>query len=106
MTCEECRQLLESHALDALTGRNLRRVQHHLSSCPDCAAVLADYEAILGDMTEALVEPTPPRAPSDTWNRIESRLGSSRRWLPEQTATRWQLALTSLLLLTLGLSVI
>ncbi|GLV59531.1 hypothetical protein KDH_63570 [Dictyobacter sp. S3.2.2.5] len=60
MNCEQVRDLLSAYLDDQLTANERQYVDAHLSSCPQCASVLADYrrfDALLAQLPR--VTPTP-----------------------------------------------
>lgn len=74
MKCSECRDLITSYALDALTGNEREQVRAHLESgCQQCAAELNDVEALLAHLPLTL-DPVVPSVEikSRLMNRIQA----------------------------------
>ncbi|MFN8537667.1 MAG: zf-HC2 domain-containing protein [Thermomicrobiales bacterium] len=57
--CRELRPLLSAYMDNELTPDELRVVQAHVATCPDCAAVLREYRQVRSSM-RALSQPVPP----------------------------------------------
>jgi anti-sigma factor RsiW len=71
MTCDEARGLIDALIDGELDAGHARDVEAHVTACPRCAAVLADFRA----MREALAAPAlRHQAPAALRARIESAL--------------------------------
>ena len=104
MTCAERRDsifLLEADALEPAEADALR--EHLGSGCPICAGVLAEAQAMLGEVASAIAPVAPPL---DTANKLMSRIekrnrdGASEAAAPIRlptTASRWKIWSTALL---------
>lgn len=60
--CDELRDLLPSYVLGAATPDETARVETLLLECPEGAAELPDYAALLGEMTLTVAPVQPPAA--------------------------------------------
>lgn len=70
MTCEELALLLPDHLENALDAAQRAAVERHVAGCADCAALVADLEAIRAEAASL-----PLLAPSrDLWSGIEERI--------------------------------
>jgi anti-sigma-K factor RskA len=58
--CRLIEPLLAAYALDSLDGEQRELVNAHLPGCADCNALLADYQAIIGELALTVPEADPP----------------------------------------------
>jgi Anti-sigma-K factor rskA/Putative zinc-finger len=70
MSCDEFVELLEGYALGALEADERARVDAHLASCADCRALVAEYEAVLAGLPDALSLASPVRLPDALKTRL------------------------------------
>jgi anti-sigma-K factor RskA len=60
LSCEHCEELLADYLLHALEPDAVNAVTEHLSTCERCRAQLAAYEAVLGQLAQAVLQQDPP----------------------------------------------
>jgi len=58
--CQRIEELLAAYALDALEIDEKNQVEAHLENCAACRLVLADYQAVSGNLLAALPPAQPP----------------------------------------------
>jgi len=103
--CQPFRDLLPAYALKALDPDEVRMLENHLKTCPDCQAGLEEFRAVSNGLMFAL----PPKAPPP---RVRARLIASlaAAQAPAPSTRRawpiWQLAggLALAILLVLNVS--
>lgn len=90
-----------------LSPEAMRRVQDHLVSCRECAALLADLEG-LGDPGFGAGEEIPEDAGEIVWEKVRREIKEPAKVVPfqrrQRTAAPLQALAASLLIATLGLS--
>jgi anti-sigma-K factor RskA len=79
-------ELLPAYILDSLDEDERLLVTQHLSVCPDCAAELADYQALADQL--ALAAPDAVPSP-DLKRRLLARLPPSSATLPDNPRQPW-----------------
>jgi hypothetical protein len=111
VTCQERRDQIFLYAadLDALEPAERDELRAHLASgCPNCAGALAEAEAIMAQVPQALDPVTPsPQARDRLMQRVlvTPKGSSSSLKMPETTTNSWwRLAATALVLIIIGLS--
>ena len=60
LSCDQCEELLVDYLLYALETEAVGAVTEHLSTCDRCRAQLAAYEAVLGQLAQAVPQQEPP----------------------------------------------
>jgi anti-sigma-K factor RskA len=60
LSCDQCEELLVDYLLHALETEAVGAVTEHLSTCDRCRAQLAAYEAVLGQLAQAVPQQEPP----------------------------------------------
>jgi anti-sigma-K factor RskA len=70
--CRELEPVLAGFALGALDPGDLEKVREHLGSCPDCRAILADYQGVVEGL---MLSPLPVRPPA----RLRKNLAAATR---------------------------
>jgi len=78
MECEEIRELIEPYVLGVLDEDERARVKAHLRRCPDCRALVAEYEAAVHQLPEALGVAAPVELPAGLKGRLLARIESAR----------------------------
>jgi hypothetical protein len=74
VTCDQARELLEAYALGALEPGERARVEEHLSSCEDCAALVAEYSEVLAGLPDALALASRLQLPEAIKQRLVARI--------------------------------
>lgn len=83
--------LLSCYADNELSNREKAQVEHHITECPRCAAVLEEYRVISNLLTvPPVVEPAP-----GLWNRIRQQLADSEPEPRRKVFIRWRPAILS-----------
>jgi anti-sigma-K factor RskA len=83
----EIKDLLAAYALGSVSSDERGEIDRHLSSCDECRAELADYEAVTGSLALA-VEPVQP--PTGFTERVvEAAVGDRPAPATQRTARRW-----------------
>lgn len=83
----EIKDLLAAYALGSVSSDERGEVDRHLSSCDECRAELADYEAVTGSLAFA-VEPVQPPA-GFTERVVSAAVGDRPAPTTQRTARRW-----------------
>lgn len=83
----EVKDLLAAYALGSVSSDERGEIDRHLSSCDECRAELADYEAVTGSLALA-VEPVQPPA-GFTERVVEAAVGDRPSPATQRTARRW-----------------
>src|SRR5688572_28976291 len=60
LSCEHCEELLADYLLHALEPEAVNAVTEHLSTCERCRTQLTAYEAVLGQLAQAVPQQDPP----------------------------------------------
>src|SRR5256885_3490806 len=60
LSCEQYEELLVDYLLHALENEAVSTVTEHVSTCERCRARLAAYEAVLGQLAQAVPQQEPP----------------------------------------------
>jgi anti-sigma-K factor RskA len=60
LSCDQCEELLVDYLLHALETEAISAVTEHLSTCDRCQAQLTAYEAVLGELAQAVPQQEPP----------------------------------------------
>jgi anti-sigma factor RsiW len=100
MNCEEAQELLDAYSLGALEKPEARRVDKHLSSCPNCR--LLHEQAVETAALLALASPLRRASPALRL-RLRQRVmpRSGLRWLPAPRLS-WAAAAATLAVISLG----
>jgi anti-sigma-K factor RskA len=100
MNCEEAQELLDAHSLGALEKPEARRVEKHLSSCPNCR--LLHRQAVETTALLALAAPLRRASPALRL-RLRQRVlpRSALRWFPAPRPS-WATAAAMLAVISLG----
>ena len=100
MNCEEAQELLDAHSLGALEKSEARRVEKHLSSCPNCR--LLHQQAVETTALLALAAPLRRASPALRL-RLRQRVmpRSGLRWFPAPRLS-WATAAAMLAVISLG----
>jgi anti-sigma-K factor RskA len=83
----EIKDLLAAYALGSVSSDERGEIDRHLSSCDECRAELADYEAVTGSLALA-VEPVQPPA-GFTERVVSAAVGDRPTPATQRTARRW-----------------
>jgi anti-sigma-K factor RskA len=83
----EIKDLLAAYALGSVSSEERGEIDRHLSSCDECRAELADYEAVTGSLALA-VEPVQPPA-GFTERVVEAAVGDRPTPSTQRAARRW-----------------
>jgi len=100
MNCEEAQELLDAYSLGALEKSEARRVEKHLSSCPNCR--LLDQQAAESTALLGLAAPLRRASPALRL-RLRQQVvpRSGLRWLPAPRLS-WAAAAAMLAVISLG----
>lgn len=60
LSCDQCEELLVDYLLHALETEAVSAVTEHLSTCDRCRAQREAYEAVLGQLAQAVPQQEPP----------------------------------------------
>ena len=60
LSCDQCEELLVDYLLHALETEAVSAVTEHLSTCDRCRVQLEAYEAVLGQLAQAVPQQEPP----------------------------------------------
>ena len=113
MTCQERRDLILLYAADlgALEPAERDELRAHLASgCPSCAGALAEAEAVMAQLPEALDSVTPsPQSRDRLMQRVLATPRTSTKTLPSQARAgnsdaSWRFAAAAMVLITVGLA--
>ena len=86
---DEWTDRLSDYLDDELSDQERRAVAAHLAECPDCAHTLDELRAVV----IAAQSVTPSVPPIDLWDRVATRIASSRRMsYGSRAATRSRLS--------------
>lgn len=77
MDCDQCRDLLEAYALDALEAEEQARVAQHVADCEECRRLLQEYHEVVAALPEALAAVTPETVPASVKGRLLRKLGDA-----------------------------
>ncbi len=80
MTCEHVAASLHDYTAHTLSPKERARVDEHLLTCPSCARLAGEYEAVV----RAAHTLTPPPLPADAEQRLRQALARAIR---EQATT-------------------
>ena len=83
----EIKDLLAAYALGSVSSDERGEIDRHLSSCDECRAEVADYEAVTGSLALA-VEPVQP-PPGFTERVVAAAVGDRPTPATQRTARRW-----------------
>lgn len=61
MNCEQIRELIELHAVDALAAEERQLVERHIAGCETCRQLLDEYRQVVAELPELLAAVTPER---------------------------------------------
>ncbi|MCI0727860.1 MAG: zf-HC2 domain-containing protein, partial [Chloroflexi bacterium] len=86
--CEKIEELLEAYALGALEPDERQLVERHLSDCPKCRQLLAEYEEMVAMLPEALAAVSPQQAPDTLKAELLRRLESDSQATERGPAAR------------------
>ena len=78
LACQEVVELISDYLEDALSARDRRRIEHHLSGCPHCTAYLAQMRQTLrltGHLTPQDLTPEMTEEFSEIFRRWSSERG-------------------------------
>lgn len=96
MGCEGVRELAQELLDGALGAAQRERLERHLSACPACRRIVAEYQALFA----ILPRPAAPQVPPTLAARTLARVAAARRW-----RRAWQAAaLAAALLVAAGVS--
>lgn len=92
---EETQELLPAYALGALDREEADLVAAHLEACPDCREELAAFEGVVGRLSQAAPDKTPPAGlKSAVMARVQSAAHTPARPLapatPRGEGVSWQ----------------
>jgi hypothetical protein len=76
VSCEPIRELLEPYTLGLLDEQERTAVETHLAECADCRKLLADYEAALAGLPDALALASPLPLPPSLKDRLLRAIGA------------------------------
>jgi hypothetical protein len=109
MTCQDTAPALGAYALGALDGDERQRVEEHVRRCSDCAAELAEFQALPPLLDRVRLEDleTPPVTPSPgLFERVAAAAAADaaprRQAARPQAARRWLVAAAAVAVLGVG----
>lgn len=84
MRCSTARKLINDYLDHSLEGKKVSSLEHHLQQCPDCQALLKDFERIIENAhsLESLA-PSP-----ETWLKIKAELKPEERAVEAQETSK------------------
>ena len=100
MNCENARDLLSSYFDQELDPGAASAVRAHLTTCPDCARRIAEFE----ELSELAADVREPSVPRGVWAAIEASLAREHERQPGKT--RWSGALATTLLIGASLALL
>jgi len=72
MNCERIEKQLEAYALGILEPAEEQQVEQHIESCPECLALLSDYQEVVATLPELSAQQLPETLKESLMRRIES----------------------------------